>query len=275
MQHYNEHYNMYIENYLKETETWAIITGATDGIGLEFARQLGKMGFHIFFIGRNKEKCENVKKELSEYAKVDYEVLDLTKTIPKNVIQKLKDLQPTVLVNNAGMSYEHAKYLEELDIAKINKLLQLNCNTMTQLTHTLLPVFKEQNLGLVVCLGSGTSRLSCGSPLYTVYGASKAYVEYFCKSLYYELLDYSGVDVTCVIPYMVATKMSRRRPAWDVPTPKTYVESFFNQSISMFSIPSWAHWIQDLIYSRFPISSFVLKEHKRIRKKALNKKKSM
>jgi 17beta-estradiol 17-dehydrogenase / very-long-chain 3-oxoacyl-CoA reductase len=253
-------------------ECWALVTGATDGIGLEFAKQLAEKGYKIMLVSRTAEKLEKVAEELSVETRVV--ACDLTGDLSDELVAAVDELKPLIVVNNAGMSYPHAEYVESLDTQRVDNMVNINCRTVVALTRLCIPHMKEAKSGVIINLGSGNGRLACGAPLYSVYSATKAFVDVFSRAMHYEVREF-GIAVQCVIPYYVATKMSRMRASFTVPTAQAFVQSILKGKVQPVSVPYWVHSALDFVLSRFPCAGTILGMNKGIRKKALerNKKK--
>ena len=91
---------------LRKYGEWVVVTGATDGIGKQYARQLAKQGFKVVLISRTKEKLEAVAKEIEDDFNVEVRIIcfDFTKTTGCNEIEKVIDyLDVGILINNVGM----------------------------------------------------------------------------------------------------------------------------------------------------------------------------
>ena len=247
---------------------WALITGATDGIGLEMAKQLS-MNYKIILVSRTLEKLATVSSQLNSETKII--ACDLTKELTLELKETIKELKPNIVINNAGLSYDHAEYLEQIEESQLVNLIRINCTNLMLITRLCLGYMKEQRFGLILNVGSGNARLACGGPLYSVYSASKAFVETFSKAMHYEVKEF-GVTVQCVIPYYVSTKMSRLKPSCTTPTAKSFVASVFKSYQLPVVVPNWIHYLMDLILSRFSLASYILKMNKAIRTKALSKK---
>lgn len=248
--------------------TWALVTGATDGIGLELAHYLSE-NYKIILVSRNLEKLKKVATEFS--TEVRLIACDLSKGCLE-VEQVIEELKPNIVINNAGISYEHPEYLEQVKDLDLTTLIELNCKSPMLITRKCLTHMKQNKYGLIINMGSGNARLACGGPLYSVYSASKSFIETFSRAMHYEVQEF-GVTVQCVIPYYVSTKMSRLKPSFSVPTVKSFVHSIFNGVKSPVVIPNWIHYFMDFILSRFSLSSLILQMNKSIRIKALLKKK--
>lgn len=254
-----------LENIPKES--YALVTGATDGIGFELALQLSKLNYKLILVSRNLEKLKASQEKVPNSLIIS---CDLSKGVSQELRDLINDKKPTILINNAGISYPHAEYLENLPMDFYDNLLDLNCKAIVDLCRCCLPHMKETSQGVIINMGSGNGRLACGGPLYAAYSGSKAFVEAFSRGLHYEVKEF-GITVQCVIPYYVSTKMSRMRPSMSVPSAKSFAESILKGNTSPVTIPHWLHYLMDLILSVFSLSNWILPMNKKIRKKALEK----
>ncbi|CAG9828679.1 unnamed protein product [Diabrotica balteata] len=212
---------------LSETGKWAVITGATDGIGKAYAEILAKKGLNIVLISRTQSKLEDVAKELGQKYKVEFMVLvaDFTDTdqIYSDIEKKLSGLDIGVLINNVGMSYNHPEYF--LDVKEKDKFFAnlINCNifSVTNMCKIVMPGMVERRRGVVVNISSTAAQIP--NPLLTVYAASKAYVVKFSEDLASEYSKF-GITVQCLLPGYVATNMSKiKSSTWMAPSPLAYV----------------------------------------------------
>jgi len=129
-----------------------------------------------------------------------------------------------VLYNNAGVSYDHAEYLHELDAGAIARMIQVNVASMTEVVRCVLPSMLERRRGCVVNVGSGSASIAPADPLYSVYAGTKAYAEGLTRSLAAEYAG-SGVRFQLLAPLFVATRMSRIRvPSVTAPSAPVYAE---------------------------------------------------
>ena len=124
---------------------YVVVTGATNGLGYEYARQFAQKGFGLILISRDQDKLERVKKEIQEInSKIDIITIAFDFNIPyteegykklKDKLLELKDV--SVLVNNVGALY-NAPYAE-MKMCDINTMIQVNCIPQSFMTNTLLP----------------------------------------------------------------------------------------------------------------------------------------
>ena len=160
---------------------WAVVTGATDGIGRALASRLAAAGLGLVLIGRSPDRLAAASTDIRARhpgAQVRTFVLDFAADGLAGKVDALgefvRDLDVGVLVNNAGACYPYARYFHELDEALARGMVRLNVEATTRVTHAVLPGMVERGRGAVVNMGSGASAILPCDPLYTVYAATKA-----------------------------------------------------------------------------------------------------
>ena len=180
----------------------AIITGASGGIGSEFARQISRLDGidEMWLIARNEERMIKLGEELGLKYKVISADLTTAEGIEK-VRTALREEAPRVkfLVNASGFGNYGA--FDEISEDEVVKMIDLNVKALVLITHMTVPYMERG--GRIVELGSG----SCFTPLpyFNVYSSSKVFVLHYTKSLNYELRKY-GVKATCFCPGWVDTE---------------------------------------------------------------------
>ncbi|RYD71954.1 MAG: SDR family oxidoreductase [Sphingobacteriales bacterium] len=179
---------------------YALITGATSGIGYELAKLFAGDGYNLIAVARTEEDLQKVKSEFSQQYGVQVE------TIAKDLFQpnaafelydevKQKGWTVDVLVNDAGQG-QYGLFVEA-DIHRLLDIIQLNVNSLTVLTHLFLKDMVARNEGKILQLASIASQLP--GPWQAVYHATKAYVLSFTEALISELKD-SAVTLTALQP---------------------------------------------------------------------------
>lgn len=177
---------------------WALITGATSGIGKCFAEILAEKGFNLVLVARNGEKLSTLAKELSVIHAIQCKIIstDLTnETSVEDIIQKTSTIQVGLLINNAGYAVT-GNFLEgsrssHTGIVKINSLVPM------LIVYEFGKRMEENKKGGIinVCSVSGMMPL----PGWASYAASKAFLISLSQSLWFELKP-KGIDVLALCP---------------------------------------------------------------------------
>lgn len=183
----------------------AVITGASSGIGYEFAKILAQKKYQLVLIARNLDKLNDIKQELE--AKYGINVIlipaDLSlENVAEGIVKEIKyrQLNVEILVNNAGFGYGGYYTQQTWDNEK--DMIQVNIKGLSQLTKLILPLMLEKKKGMI-CNVASTAGFYPG-PLMAVYYASKAYVVSYSEALANELKK-TGVTVTCLCPGPTST----------------------------------------------------------------------
>jgi len=206
---------------LKKYGDWAVVTGATDGIGLEYARQLAKKGLKVFLISRTQSKLDIVAAEIGA-EKTKTLAIDFSSSesdIYSEIEKATENLNVGVLVNNVGFSYDHPDFYSTLTDAEIDKLININCYSMSKMSRIFFKRFEEQKKGLIISVSSFSALKPMG--LLSLYGACKSFVWFLSESLRQEA-KYTEMQI--IRPYFVVSKLSKiRKATLLIPTPKAYV----------------------------------------------------
>lgn len=188
------------------SNSYAIVTGASGGIGFELAKLLAKDNYNLILIARNIEKLNEIKAELeNEFSisvitiKKDLSVSTSSKELFDEI--KTKNLNVSILINNAGFGDFGA--FAECDLDKQLRMMQLNIVSLTELTRLFLPDFINQKEGKILNIASVAAFMP--GPMMSVYYATKAYVLSFTEAISNELKG-SGVSVTALCPGPTKTK---------------------------------------------------------------------
>eukprot|EP00056_Hartaetosiga_gracilis_P021715 m.26015 g.26015 ORF g.26015 m.26015 type:complete len:315 (-) comp9228_c0_seq1:149-1093(-) len=263
---------------LKTLGDWAVVTGATDGIGLEYARQLAAQQINVFLVSRDEKKLEATKEEICEQygVEVDFLAADLSvndSAMYENIKEKLQQLDIGVLVNNVGMSYNHPDFIENVSDERVDAMMNLNITTVNKFTSIVLPMMKNKKKGAIVNVGSAAGVNP--SALLAYYSASKSYVNFFSQSIAYESKK-DNVFVQSLMPLFVVSKLSKiRKPSLFTPLPSTYVKSAMKTiGYDTYTHGYWAHALQLWIVSLLPsslVDAQLFGMHMSLRKRALKK----
>lgn len=216
---------------LKSYGSWAVVTGCTDGIGKAYAELLAKRGLNVVLISRTLEKLQDQAKQLQEKYKVETKVIAADFTEPNTIYPKIKSeletLDVAILVNNVGVSYQYPEFFDVFAQNERTVSDMINCNIMsvTKMTAIVLPGMVAKKKGIIVNNASASGRIP--TPLLAVYSASKAYVDFFARSLDLEYRS-SGILVQSICPFFVSTKLSAMRSSFTTPKPNEYVSSALN-----------------------------------------------
>jgi len=212
----------------KKIGEWAVVTGATDGIGLAYVRALAKQGQNIVLISRTMEKLEKIAKEVESKYNVSTKCIaaDFSKNdIYENISSQIQGLDISVLINNVGMSYDYPMCFTQIPDADnfADKMLAINVTSALKMCNIVMPLFAEKKKGVVLNISSASACRP--TPLLTVYSAAKQFVDMFSKGLSWEYKS-MGIVVQSITPFFVVSKLSKiRRPSLFIPTPDKFVSS--------------------------------------------------
>ena len=184
-----------------------LVTGASGGLGEEFARQLVFSCNQIILVARREDRLVNLTadlKKLNPDLDVLYFVVDLTSSSERQkFISMLIENGASVdlLINNAGLG--DYRMFTDSEWEKVNQMIQLNMTALTHLTHSLLPQMRERGCGAIINVSSLASIIPM--PEFAVYAATKAYVTSFSEALRLELKG-EGIPVMALCPGPVHTE---------------------------------------------------------------------
>jgi len=183
----------------------ALITGASSGLGAEFARQLAPHASALILVARRLDRLEALKSELDRPGLVIHchaaDLADEVQTEALLASLAASGERVSLLINNAGLG-DHG-FFEESDWARVEAMLDVNIKALTRLTHAILPDLVRVGRGAILNVSSIASLLPL--PKMAVYAASKAYVTSFTEALRGELRD-TGISVTALCPGPVDTE---------------------------------------------------------------------
>jgi 17beta-estradiol 17-dehydrogenase / very-long-chain 3-oxoacyl-CoA reductase len=268
--------------------TWAVVTGASDGLGKEFASQLAAKGFNLVLVSRTQSKLDTLARELTlrwsglqtktlamDYSQdndADYERLG----------QLLQGLDVGILINNVGQSHSIPVPFLETERNELQNIVTINCLGTLKTTQVVAPILTKRGKGLILTMGSFAGVMP--TPYLATYSGSKAFLQHWSSSLASELKPH-GVDVEFIISYLVTTAMSKiRRTSMLIPGPQQFVRAALGkiglggtERFTNTYTPWWSHaafkWvIESTVGSTGALTLwFNRKMHVDIRKRALRK----
>jgi short-subunit dehydrogenase len=185
---------------------YALVTGASSGLGVDFARQLAARGCHLILVARREQQLRAVQQEISGRYGVDVAIIPMDLAQP-NAPQTLYDQITAsgktvdVLINNAG--YGLYGRFTEIEWEREKNMLELDIITLMHLTKLCVKDMVARNFGFVLLVASIGAYQP--SPLYASYSAAKSFVLNFGEALNYEL---RGTNVRCTVisPGITATE---------------------------------------------------------------------
>ena len=181
----------------------AIVTGASSGIGEEFARQLAAKRFNVVLVARRRDRLEALAQELQsrdagvEIIEADLSTAEGVAAVEKRIAQG--DVE--MLVNNAGFGINGL--FGEVPLKRELEEIDVNVRALTQLSHAAIQQMRPKKRGTIINVASTGAYQPV--PYMSTYAATKAYVLSFSEGLHEEAKNY-GVTVTCLCPGPVRTE---------------------------------------------------------------------
>lgn len=267
-----------------------MVTGASDGLGKEFATQLASKGFNLVLVSRTRSKLEALSTELkdkfaSKNLQTKIVAMDFSQDRDSDyeaLAREISGLEIGVLINNVGQSHSIPVSFLETDAKELQDIVTINCLGTLKTTQVVAPLMARRGKGLILTLGSFAGWTP--TPYLATYSGSKAFLQHWSSSLAAELRP-QGVDVEFVLSYLVTTAMSKiRRTSLLIPGPRAFVRAALGkvgtgayQNAASTYTPYWSHalflWAVENTVGA--MSDFVvginLKMHKDIRRRALRK----
>jgi uncharacterized protein len=184
--------------YREKYGEWALVTGASAGIGLEFAKALAREGLSIVLTARREHRLNALAGDLKEKYGIDTRVV-IADLAANDGVDRLADavadLPIAFLVNNAGFGY--AGRFDKLATERLRSMVVVNCVVPVVLTSRILPGMIDRGRGAVIVVGSVAGRQPL--PLHAVYSATKGFDQLFGEGLWGELRG-TGIDVLVLEP---------------------------------------------------------------------------
>jgi short-subunit dehydrogenase len=230
---------------------WALITGASAGLGAEFARALARDGVSCALSARREDRLRALASELASTYQVETRVIPADLSDPKDaerLADAVADLDLGMLVNNAGFGY--AGRFDKLDPDRLRTMIDVNCTAPVVLTSRLLPQLRERERGAIIFTGSVAGHIPL--PLHGVYAATKAFDLLFGEALAVELAE-QNIDVLVLEPGPTATEFQAiagevahgGQPAADV-----VAVAFEALGWRLSVVPGWKNWLRASVAPR-------------------------
>lgn len=185
---------------------YAVITGASSGIGMEFAKRLAAKDYKLILVARRRERLER----LAQHLNVESEIITADLTVEQEcyrVFDRIKEKEIAIFINNAGFG-DCGTFMDG-DINKEMNMIQLNIKAVHLFTKQVLKKMQEQNSGYILNIASSAGLMPAG-PYMATYYATKAYVVSLTRAVAEELREAgSHVYVGCLCPGPVNTEFNR------------------------------------------------------------------
>ena len=184
-------------NWQEKYGEWALVTGASSGIGRAFAHDLARRGMNVILVARRTEKLKQVAAECESWNRKTYIYsVDLAQPNAFQEISSLvADKEVGVLVNNAGIIARGSFF--EIDLQRQLDMVTLHCAMPVALTHHCLTGMLMRNRGAIITISSLAAYYF--HPFLTTYAATKEFDWRFGQSLFWELKE-TGIDTLTVVP---------------------------------------------------------------------------
>jgi short-subunit dehydrogenase len=239
-------------------QSWALVTGATSGIGESFTRLLAQNNYNIVLVARDLPRLQERAEQLQAKFKVQTDIIqaDLATDSGCGVVEQyIANNQIDVLINNAGFGINKAFTLSQLEAEQ--QLLDVLVRTPMRLMHVALPQMKQRNKGVVINVSSVASFIAGGT-----YSASKSYLTVLSESLHTELAG-TNVKISALCPGFTRTEFHQRGrmsmkglPSFlwldaDELVAKAWSDTLKGEAVS---IPGWQYQLLVFVIKRLPRS---------------------
>jgi len=246
---------IFIERY----GPWALVTGASAGIGKEFAVQLADMGLNLVLLARRKQRLEDLAHQLESRNKIQTKtiVADLAQLdfLP-HVVAKTQSMEIGLLVNNAGFGVA-GRFLDH-ELEKELALLDVNCRAPLMLTHVFGSQMAKRNRGGIIFVSSVSGYIA--TPFASTYAASKVYELFLTEALGYEFAK-EGVDMLALCPGSTATEFHQiagLQPVAGMAVQPVVQSALKQLGKKRVAIPGWYNriivWLLKLMPRSIPVS---------------------
>ncbi|KAJ3040889.1 hypothetical protein HDV00_010349 [Rhizophlyctis rosea] len=270
----------YVKKYKAGTGAWAVVTGASAGIGREFALQLADKGFNVFIMARREDRLNELADEIKEkHADLEVEVhpfdfVDATHEDYDDLAKAFEPKEITILVNNVGINQPFPQAFADEHPDLLTNIVHVNCTAQVRITRLIFPQMVASHRGLVLNIGSVAGLFP--NAFLSVYSGTKAFLRNWSRALCMEG-EAMGVEVQHCKTYYVSTAMSKMKPNHLAPMPREYVRSVLRtagqyEDEAPFPMHMWFAWAIDHV---IPEGALIVKAYELnvgIRERALKRK---
>lgn len=249
---------------------WALVTGASSGLGTEFAYQLAKKGLDIILVARRKERLEEVAESIDNNYGRETQIIVQDLSLQDSV-EKVKgavgEREVGILINNAGFGL--VGQFHTFENSRVSEMVKLNCVAPAELAHAFLPQMIERGKGAIIFVASTAAYQA--TPYFSVYGATKVFNLFLGESLWEEYRK-EGIDILTLSPGYTETefhKVAGSKHSYRAGAAQSH-EVVATALINLDKVPSVIHgnWNRFLAFSQkfFP-KKFVLSTTGKMMKK--------
>ena len=185
--------------------SWALVTGATSGIGESFTRLLAENNYNIVLVARDMPRLQERARELEAKFRVETHIIqaDLSTDAGCTAVEHyIANNQVDVLINNAGFGLNKAFTISDLDAEQ--QMFDVLIRTPMRLMHVALPLMKQRNKGVIINVSSVAGYIAGGS-----YSAAKSYLTVISESLHTELAG-TNIRISALCPGFTRTEFHQR-----------------------------------------------------------------
>ena len=185
--------------------SWALVTGATSGIGESFTRLLAENNYNIVLVARDMPRLQERARELEAKFRVETHIIqaDLSTDAGCAVVEQyIANNQVDVLINNAGFGLNKAFTISDIDAEQ--QMFDVLVRTPMRLMHVALPLMKQRNKGVIINVSSVAGFIAGGT-----YSAAKSYLTVLSESLHTELAG-TNIKISALCPGFTRTEFHQR-----------------------------------------------------------------
>lgn len=260
-------FNTSLKRYNREPRAWALVTGASAGIGRGLAEELAAKGFNVILLGHKPDELQEARDSIvAEFpgTQVKILVLDAAKASPAEIetaLISVSDLQITVLVNNVGgmqmLRPPRFKRLDQFSAEDLDSVMFLTARFMAHVTRLLIPLLAKNGPSLIINISSAARM---GVPGIAVYSATKGFVTSLTNAVARELkADGFPVDVLGIVPGDVESQGNNSGMQPGSPKARQFAKVLIDQvgraaSRGLLEISPWPiHAMQIAFFNSLPL----------------------